>query len=359
MDQFPYSCTIDAEPLHRYAKGGYHPITLGGFLADGRYKILHKLGWGGYSTVWAARDEREGTYVAVKIRVAEEDDDREHRELNVMKKLASIHPHSPHVMHVVDDFDLEGPNGTHRCLVFELLGPSVPDMIDARFSDGRLPGKLAKTIAKQVVSGLEFLHQEKIGHGEIGHVHRSDGKALEPGIPEYVVRPAGTHSWPLSNIIKIVDFGESFLQQTIPQTLHTPLTVRAPEVIFGDHLDYRVDLWSLGCLLFELFVGQLPFDSFLITPKILVDQMLEMTSEALPERWLGLWEAMGGGVGAESSGPGLQEWLGNMYFDGERREDFTSEDIAKLGQIIRKLLRFEPSARASASEILSDPWFRD
>lgn len=57
MDQFPYSCTIDAEPLHRYAKGGYHPVTLGGFL-DGRYKILHKLGWGGYSTVWAARDER-------------------------------------------------------------------------------------------------------------------------------------------------------------------------------------------------------------------------------------------------------------------------------------------------------------
>ena len=68
-------------------------------------------------------------------------------------------------MHVVDDFDLEGPNGTHRCLVFELLGPSVPNMIDTHFSDGRLPGKLAKAIAKHVVYGLEFLHQEKIGHG--------------------------------------------------------------------------------------------------------------------------------------------------------------------------------------------------
>ena len=87
--------------------------------------------------------------------------------------------------------------------------------------------------------------------------------------------------------------------------------------------------------------------------------MLEVTSEALPERWLGLWEAMGGGVGAESLGPGLQEWLEDVYFDGERREDLTGEDIAKLGQIIRKLLRFEPSARASASEILNDPWFRD
>ena len=87
--------------------------------------------------------------------------------------------------------------------------------------------------------------------------------------------------------------------------------------------------------------------------------MQEMTSEAVPERWLVLWEAMDDGVGAGNSGPGLQEWLEDMYFDGERREDLAGEDIAKLGQIIRKLLRFEPSARASAREILNDPWFRD
>lgn len=95
----------------------------------------------------------------------------------------------------------------------------------------------------------EFM--ETLGKPDIGHVHRHDGNALEPGIPEYIVRPAKTYrysTWPLSNIIKIIDFGESFLQQTAPETLHTPLTVRAPEVIFGDRLDYRVDLWSLGCL---------------------------------------------------------------------------------------------------------------
>lgn len=67
---------------------------------------------------------------------------------------------------------------------------------------------------------------------------------------------------------------------------------------------------------------------------------------------------MESGIGAESSGPRLQEWLEDMYFDGERREDLTGEDIAMLGQIIGKLLRFEPSARASAGEILSDPWFK-
>lgn len=91
---------------------------------------------------------------------------------------------------------------------------------------------------------------EMLGQPEIGLVQRSDGKALEPGVPEYIVRPAlyRTHSWRTSNQIKIIDFGESFLHSTVPQTLHTPLPVRAPEVIFGDRLDYRVDLWSMGCM---------------------------------------------------------------------------------------------------------------
>lgn len=42
------SDVFDAEPLHRYRKGGYHPVHLGDRLSNGRYKVLHKLGWGGY-----------------------------------------------------------------------------------------------------------------------------------------------------------------------------------------------------------------------------------------------------------------------------------------------------------------------
>jgi serine/threonine-protein kinase SRPK3 len=58
MDPLTHTCGIDAEPLHRYRVGGYHPIALGDLFKDGRYKVLHKLGWGGYSTVWAAKDLR-------------------------------------------------------------------------------------------------------------------------------------------------------------------------------------------------------------------------------------------------------------------------------------------------------------
>ena len=58
-----------------------------------------------------------------------------------------------------DAFDIEGPNGRHECLVLELLGPSVVDTVE------RLSGKVAKSIAKQALSGLDALHRQGIGHG--------------------------------------------------------------------------------------------------------------------------------------------------------------------------------------------------
>lgn len=106
---------------------------------------------------------------------------------------------------------------------------------------------LVFTIApKDNIPEQDFI--KRLGTPDIGHVRRKDGCQLDPGIPEYIVRPARTHSCPLSGSIKIVDFGEAFSQENVPQTLHTPLSVRAPEVIFGGQLDYRVDLWSLGCM---------------------------------------------------------------------------------------------------------------
>ncbi|OAX80213.1 hypothetical protein ACJ72_05460 [Emergomyces africanus] len=167
MDQLLYTSPVDAEPLHRYRQGGYHPVALGECLKAGRYKVLHKLGWGGYSTVWAARDQRlyKIIYVAIKISVAERNHDEETRELQTMRELATHHLCLKHTVHMLDDFDLKGPNGSHKCLVYELLGPNIPDIIDVHFPDGRLPGKLAKVIAKQSLIGLDSLHQQNIGHG--------------------------------------------------------------------------------------------------------------------------------------------------------------------------------------------------
>ena len=98
------------------------------------------------------------------------------------------------------------------------------------------------------LSEEEFL--QKLKKPETGAVRRKTGKPLEPSIPEYLVRPAcfsvDLHL-PLPPV-KIIDFGESFLTAHPPDQLHTPLAVRAPECIFQDRLDHRVDLWSMGCM---------------------------------------------------------------------------------------------------------------
>lgn len=94
----------------------------------------------------------------------------------------------------------------------------------------------------------EFM--KMLGKPDIGLVRRTDGKDLEPGMPKHIVRPTSyqTQSWKSVESIKMLDFGESFTQTEVPETLHTALCVRAPEVIFQDRIDYRVDLWSMGCM---------------------------------------------------------------------------------------------------------------
>lgn len=73
-------------------------------------------------------------------------------------------------------------------------------------------------------------------------------------MPSYLVQPTSflvdsvRESLRSSPIVKIIDFGESFFDDQAPVKLHTPLAVRAPEVVFGDRIDHRVDMWSMGCL---------------------------------------------------------------------------------------------------------------
>jgi serine/threonine-protein kinase SRPK3 len=93
------------------------------------------------------------------------------------------------------------------------------------------------------------------------------------------------------------------------------------------------------------------------TPVSVVRQMLETASDGLPERWHHKWRTMDSAWKGDRTENSLQEWLEETYFDGVRKADLTKEDIVKVGALVRRLLRFEPSTRASAQEILQDPWF--
>lgn len=104
------------------------------------------------------------------MKIAVSEPNQQNRETTVLRTIAAKHSDQPgyqHLMTMQDSFQISGPNGTHECLVLELLGPSVADLLDAHSGIERLPGTLAKTFAKQALLGLCVLHELKIAHAGI------------------------------------------------------------------------------------------------------------------------------------------------------------------------------------------------
>ncbi|KAL6914795.1 hypothetical protein FSST1_012555 [Fusarium sambucinum] len=403
MLTFTHTSGIDAEPVERYKPGGYHPITLYETLKDDRYKVLHELGYGGYSTTWAAMDQKTNSYVAVKVIVADPPVTTELNVLEAVSALPKTHPGSCHIIQLLDHFTVDGPNGSHECLVMEIAGPNVQDSLGAYRYNG-LPATLAKVVAKQVLQGLDFLAVYGIAHGDLhtknivlalpdlsslsekdfvarlgeiatGAVTRIDGRPLEDNFPNQIIRPASFRGF--DNIlsrpsVKIIDFGQAFLGNNAPTTLQNPVYLQPPEVVFGDLLDRRVDLWSAGCLIFELITGQPPFDTLGQTPPLLVEQMLEELSEELPSRWQAKWEVMHKELverrANRKSTPEddvedeiftLHEWLEECYYFDDKKPGFTKEELASMAEEIGSMMRFEPSLRATPADVLAHDMFRE
>lgn len=163
-DNIEYMPLEDVEKLERYRPGGYHPIAIGDHL-HGRYDIVHKLGFGTYSTTWLARDQKTMKYVAVKIAIAA-GDLQESKILQLLGLAATkdkVHPGEAIISPVLDEFFLHGPNGKHRCFVTVPAMMSLAEAKDASYTRlFRLP--VAKAIATQIVQAVAFLHDQGIVH---------------------------------------------------------------------------------------------------------------------------------------------------------------------------------------------------
>ena len=97
-------------------------------------------------------------------------------ELQVLRHITQVAPveGTPHITRVLDEFEHRGPNGVHKCLVFEPMGPSVNSMVEElpqfnprkRWMKVRYPLWMAKSILKQSLQALAFLHENGIAHGD-------------------------------------------------------------------------------------------------------------------------------------------------------------------------------------------------
>ncbi|CAB1335951.1 unnamed protein product [Coregonus sp. 'balchen'] len=160
----------EQEDPNDYCKGGYHHVKIGD-LFNGRYHVIRKLGWGHFSTVWLAWDIQVKRFVAMKVvKSAEHYTETAVDEIKLLRSVRNTDPDDPKremVVQLLDDFKISGINGTHVCMVFEVLGYHLLKWIIKSNYQG-LPLPCVKSIIRQVLQGLDYLHTKcKIIHTDI------------------------------------------------------------------------------------------------------------------------------------------------------------------------------------------------
>ncbi len=219
-----------------------------GDLIDGRYRIVDKIGEGGMGQIYLCDDTKLDRQVAVKLLNQDAPSLSIQRFHVEAKALAKVNHQN--ILRILDFGQAED---TQLYLVVEYIrGMSLAKLID---QNGAMPLSAALDIIIQLSDGLAYAHSHRILHRDV-----------KPSNVMLVANKAGDFD------AKLVDFGLAKLttkDQYITKTgtaMGTPAYM-SPETVCGAELDERSDIYSLGCLMFELLTGTPPFlaPSFLDT----------------------------------------------------------------------------------------------
>ncbi|XP_014216471.1 dual specificity tyrosine-phosphorylation-regulated kinase 4-like isoform X2 [Copidosoma floridanum] len=200
-----------------------------------RYEILEVIGKGSFGQVIRALDHKTGQHIAIKIIRNKK---RFHHQALVEVKILDhlrkkdVDASSSHnVIHMLEYFYFRN----HLCISFELMSLNLYELIKKNNYQG-FSLSLIRRFANSLVNCLRLLHRENIIHCDLK--------------PENVLlKQRGSSS------IKVIDFGSSCYSHQRVYTYIQSRFYRSPEVILGLPYGTPIDMWSLGCILAELYTG--------------------------------------------------------------------------------------------------------
>ncbi len=206
----------------------------GMFLVD-RYEIISKVGAGGMSDVYKAKDHILGRVVAVKVLKQEFSED-----INFVTKFRTEAQSAAGLEHpnIVNIYDVGSETGLHFIVMEYIEGITLKTYIEKK---GQLSFKEATSIAIQVARGIEAAHNKDITHRDIkpqNIIISTEGK------------------------VKVTDFGiaKAISSNTIGSDAMGSVHYASPEQSRNGFIDGRSDIYSLGIVMYEMVTGRVPFD---------------------------------------------------------------------------------------------------
>ncbi|NWX69201.1 STK36 kinase, partial [Alca torda] len=198
-----------------------------------KYHVLEMIGEGSFGRVYKGRRKHSAQVVALKfipkVGRSEKELKNLQREIEIMRGL-----HHPNIIQMLDSFE------TNKEVVV-VTDYAEGELFQILEDDGSLPEDQVQTIAAQLVSALYYLHSHRILHRDMKPQNILLGK---------------------DGVVKLCDFGfaraMSIHTMVLTSIKGTPLYM-SPELVEERPYDHTADLWSVGCILYELFVGTPPF----------------------------------------------------------------------------------------------------
>lgn len=209
-------------------------LTEGMFIAE-RYEIIGKIGAGGMSDVYKAKDHVLGRFVAIKVLKQEFSED-----VNFVTKFRTEAQSAAGLEHpnIVNIYDVGSENGMHYIVMEYVDGITLKTYIEKK---SKLTYKEAVSIAIQVGRGIEAAHNKNIVHRDIkpqNIIISTEGK------------------------VKVTDFGiaRAATSNTINSDVMGSVHYSSPEQARNGFVDGKSDIYSLGIVMYEMVTGRVPFD---------------------------------------------------------------------------------------------------
>ncbi|CAI6340320.1 unnamed protein product [Periconia digitata] len=224
---------------------GYYKLISNELVNEGRYRIIKGLGRGVFANVAQAEDvkspnnDQSPALVAIKIirrndlmRVASQ------KEMDFVRKVNEADPGDKrHIIRLLSSFDHKG----HLCGVFEHMSKNLRDLLKEDTNGHGLALQAVRTYARQMFIGLQHLQNCQVVHCDLK--------------PDNILV---SHD---KKTIKLCDFGTAVDKRDVMDRTEYLVSrfYRAPEIVLGMEIGYGIDMWAIGCTLYELWTGKILF----------------------------------------------------------------------------------------------------